>query len=43
MLEPLTAVAVASLVLVAVSLVLARIIPDNYDLKDLRPAPIRRR
>jgi hypothetical protein len=43
MLDPLTAVAVAALVLAAVSMVLARVIPDEYDAAEARVAQPRRR
>jgi len=41
--EPLTAIAVAALVLAAVSLLLARIVPDRYDDLRLSRVPVRKR
>ena len=43
MLDPLLAVGIAAVALTAVSLVLARIIPDRYDNLELSRVPARRR
>lgn len=43
MLDPLTAVAVAAAVLFAATLVLARVIPDEYDPAEVRAVRTRRR
>ena len=43
MIDPLLAVAIAAGVLTAVSMLLARIVPDRYDNLELSRVPARRR